>query len=173
MELFMTVRRPVQVPGRVVWVDAEFGLEPAREGQRFVVSSRVWASELGAIETAGQVLPELRMAFPELRPVLRWHNAVDGVPHRYLANAWFWYGLARADRPLPVHLRELRNVDPTHAFAETILLGTLRTDPTATELLAFEWPDSVGILNDRLPPLKLAFWEAMAGVPKIAERLLR
>lgn len=172
LRMFESIRRPLQVIDRRVWVDVEFGLEPAREGERFVVSGRVWSTEAAtAWESAGEVLPEIRMAFPELRPLLQWNHAVAGVPRRYQANAWFWYGRARTDEPLPVHLRRLSDIDPTHAFAEAIVLGVLPTDPTATELLALQWPDCMTILTERLPHLQRAFSSAMADMPKIAERL--
>lgn len=172
IRMFESIRRPLQVIDRRVWVGVEFGLEPARVGERFVVSGRVWPLENSPEwESMGQVLPEIRMAFPELRPLLPWNNAVAGVPHRYIANAWFWYGRARADEPLPRHLRRLSDIDPTHAFAEAILLGALALDPTSTELLALEWPDCMTVLNERLPRLEQAFAVAMAEMPKIAERV--
>ena len=123
----------------------------------------------------GCVHQEIKEAFPELAPFVKWHHTSTDEPLHYVANGVFWHELWQA------------SLDPLHekradAYVYKYGTGTLRKhflstivfDPEeadADELVKRTKSEITEWLENRLPRLMTSFREDLAKVFQLKETL--
>lgn len=99
-------------------------------------------------EACGMLHTEISKAFPELRPLLKWHLTSSDGPMHYVANSLYWAGQTKWQNPNLEHFRSTAVwPDATQADMETVteqillarLPGLLAEFQSAVESLGFQF----------------------------------
>lgn len=114
---------------------------------------------------AGAAHDQIARRFPELARLIKWHSfaLVEGPMH-YLANAKYWWEIARGLKPLPKYTRG----DPWAIFESTIVYGALPGEESGADAdrryAEVTWPKVEEWLRTRLPQLNAEFEADMAAI---------
>jgi len=116
------------------------------------VTAEVWRKNANDCESCGQLHTEVLEHFPELADLVRLHLvSVDGTPMHYVANAKFWWEIARGEKTDKYQTAE----KAAEHYRSTVVAGVLESDEELPVPEGnFGWGDAEAALESRRPALR-------------------
>lgn len=131
------------------------------------VTAEIWRKNANDCESCGQLHTEVLEHFPELADLVQLHLvSVEGTPMHYIANAKYWWEIARGEKTAEYQTAE----DAARHYRSTVIAGALEEDEDLPVPEGpFTWGDAEQVLEDRRPALRTHIHEVLARFLPVGE----
>ena len=131
------------------------------------VTAEIWRKNANDCDSCGQLHTEVLEHFPELADLVQLHLvSVDGTPMHYVANAKYWWEIARGEKTTEFQTAE----DAARHYRSTVIAGALDEDADLPVPEGpFTWGDAEAALEARRPALRAHVHEVLARFLPAAE----
>lgn len=156
------ISKEIEHYGGPATITVSYGVRKMGDNQHayVTVTAEIWRRNANDCESCGQLHTEVLEHFPELADLVKLHLvSVDGTPMHYIANAKYWWEVARGEKTVEFQTAE----KAAGHYRSTVVAGVLESD---AELPVpegpFTWGDAEAALEERRPALRAHVHEVLA-----------